>query len=85
MKGKELERIYLEKGVIDKSDALSDYEFKDTEIVDYSDDLIGHLKDNNGQNIAELVLNNSGRGKEKINLIKVLNNIFLSIRIVKKD
>lgn len=57
-----MERIYVEKGVIDKSESLSEDGYahmQDTDVIDYTDDIIGHLQDTDGQNVADLVFENS--------------------------
>lgn len=52
----------MEKGVIDRSESLSDDDYgnmQDTEdIVDYSDDIIGHLQDTDGTKLTDLVFYN---------------------------
>lgn len=57
-----MERIYVEKGVIDKSESLSDDDYtqmQDTDVIDYSDDIIGHLQDTDGTTVADLIFENN--------------------------
>lgn len=63
VQGKELERIYVEKGVIEKLEAPSDFDDNDDGFDNYNDDrdeVIGHLQGGDGSTLGDLVLVNGG-------------------------
>lgn len=63
VQGKELERIYVEKGVIEKPEIPSDFDENDDGFDNYNDDrdeVIGHLQGNDGSTLGDLVLVNGG-------------------------
>lgn len=63
VQGKELERIYVEKGVIEKAEIPSDFDENDDGFDNYNDDrdeVIGHLQSNDGNLLGDLVLVNGG-------------------------
>lgn len=69
VQGKELERIYVEKGVIDRTESMNDEGFanpSELETNDCSDEIIGHLQDKDGSNLADLVFESAkSRGGRK--------------------
>lgn len=63
VQGKELERIYVEKGVIEKVEVPSDFDDNDDSFDNYNDDrdeVIGHLQGGDGSTLGDLVLVNGG-------------------------
>lgn len=85
VQGKELERIYLEKGVIDR-ESMNDEGFANSseqEINDCSDEIIGHLQDTDGSNLADLVFESAkSRGGRKSISNLAISALILFIKIV---
>ncbi|KAJ6643231.1 Zinc finger protein [Pseudolycoriella hygida] len=61
VQGRELERIYVENGVIDRLEHTSDNDCftNEAEVNDYSEGVIGHMEDTNGSNVVDLVFDSS--------------------------
>lgn len=61
-----MERIYVENGVIDKLEHLSDNDCftNETDGNDYSDGVIGHMEDTDGSHVVDLVFDSSKIGKK---------------------
>lgn len=81
-KGRELERIYVEEGVIDKSESLSDNDYsftKELDLGDFSEGVIGHMEDTDGSHVVDLVFDCTKTGKKcrnEMHLYQELNFIF---------
>lgn len=66
-KGRELERIYVENGVIDKLENVSDNECftNEADVNDCSEGVIGHMEDTDGSHVVDLVFDSSKTGKKR--------------------
>lgn len=64
-KGRELERVYVENGVIDKLDNVSDNEGFTNETDVNSEGVIGHMEDADGMHVVDLIFDSSKTGKKR--------------------
>ncbi len=69
-KGRELERIYVENGVIDKMENVSDNECFTNEANDYSEGVIGHMEDTDGTHVVDLVFDSSKKRTFRLGVIE---------------
>lgn len=69
IKGKELERIFREEGVIDEEEGSEEDELSDekgpTIIDNAGDEIIGHLENQDGQDLGEVIVANKGKPRLK--------------------
>lgn len=69
MKGKELERIFREEGVIDEEEVSEEDDASDEKcpvIIDNAgDEIIGHLENQDGQDLGEVIVVNKGKPRLK--------------------
>lgn len=65
--GRELERVYVENGVIDKLENVSDNECftNEAEIIDYAEGVIGHMEDTDGSQVVDLVFDSLKTSKKR--------------------
>ncbi|KAG8042552.1 hypothetical protein G9C98_005186, partial [Cotesia typhae] len=67
VRGKELERIFKEEGVIDDEEYTRDHELDDKDkhlpLPDGNVEVIGHTESHDGEDLGELIIMNRGRGR----------------------
>ncbi|XP_008553477.1 zinc finger protein 271 isoform X1 [Microplitis demolitor] len=68
VRGKELERMFKEEGVIDDEDDTGERELDDKgdkhmPLPDGNEEVIGHLESQDGEDLGELIIMNRGRGR----------------------
>lgn len=83
-----MERIYIEKGVIAKEEILSDYDEYQSSLhfsnvlkieADDNDEIIGHLQNNDGANLGDLVVVNNDEYTQR-RTSKIFINIYHSTK-----
>ncbi|XP_037046087.1 zinc finger protein 184-like isoform X2 [Bradysia coprophila] len=67
VQGRELERVYVENGVIDKLDNVSDNEGFTNEADVNSEGVIGHMEDADGLHVVDLIFDSTKTGKKHAN------------------
>lgn len=67
LQGRELERIYVENGVIDRLENVSDNDCftNEADVHDYTEGVIGHMEDTDGSQVVDLVFDSSIIGKRR--------------------
>lgn len=62
VQGSELERIYVEKGVIDRSELLNEtVTLEDAKTIDFTSNVIGQMHDKDGHSLGNVVCDNHFR------------------------